>query len=318
MDLVPYNNIPFLLACAAVRIGRAVGNAVQRIPQHVAEHNAQHFSRGAGLGEAPRLHAAEAFTYFVQLHNIGAAVEQIHSDLLQFFPGDKRQLEKGAAASGHQKDHCVFRFQIFYQFQRFFRRGKTVFIRNGMACFTAFHPGDVPLHMFIFGNDDTSVHFPQSIHRRLCHLPGRLADGHQNFPAAAELIILQCMFHCFVGHHCLQRLGNNCFRIFSQFSVHPVPLFHPCKNLLQNKISCSYLRRRFFVTVAALTALQIFLVKIRNAPQHIPEVFKNNSYSFGPATTSFLPSALPSYLWKFLMNRSARSLAFASHSAGSL
>ena len=39
--------------------------------------------------------------------------------------------------------------------------------------------------------------------------------------------------------------------------------------------------------------------------------------SFGPAFTSFLPAALPSYLWKFLMKRDARSSAFLFHSSGS-
>ena len=40
-------------------------------------------------------------------------------------------------------------------------------------------------------------------------------------------------------------------------------------------------------------------------------------YACGPAATSALPAAFPSYLAKFLTNLAARSLAFVSHSAAS-
>ena len=42
-----------------------------------------------------------------------------------------------------------------------------------------------------------------------------------------------------------------------------------------------------------------------------------NYYNFGPAATSALPASLPVNLAKFLMKRSARSLALASHCAAS-
>jgi len=40
-------------------------------------------------------------------------------------------------------------------------------------------------------------------------------------------------------------------------------------------------------------------------------------YSLGPASTRALPSSLPVYFSKFLMNRADRSLAFSSHTEGS-
>lgn len=45
------------------------------------------------------------------------------------------------------------------------------------------------------------------------------------------------------------------------------------------------------------------------------EAFTMMNYNFGPAATSFLPASLPVNLAKFLMKRSARSLAFTSQSA---
>ena len=45
------------------------------------------------------------------------------------------------------------------------------------------------------------------------------------------------------------------------------------------------------------------------------EAFTMMNYNFGPAATSFLPASLPVNLAKFLMKRSAKSLAFTSQSA---
>ena len=55
--------------------------------------------------------------------------------------------------------------------------------------------------------------------------------------------------------------------------------------------------------------------RLQRQPRPYYEAFTMMNYNFGPAATSFLPASLPVNLAKFLMKRSAKSLAFTSQSA---
>ena len=189
-----------LLAGGGVRIGGAGGDHVQRIADDIRKDDGEDMRGPAELREAAAFHGGEALAHGVHLGDLRAAGQQLAGQAGELIRGDQRLFEERGAAAGEQEQDGILFGEAGDGVNGRLRPDEGILVRDRMPCLEDADVRDVALAVVVFGDHNAAVDAAaQGVAGSLGHLPGRLAGGDQDDPAAAEM-------------GALQRLGNRCVR----------------------------------------------------------------------------------------------------------
>ena len=210
---VAVRNFQCLRAGGSVRIRRTGGDHVQRVADDVAEDHGVDMRGHAPQRKAPALDGGETLTQRVDLHDVGAAGQQLARDIGQLAGGDEGLLKERRAAAGEQKQHAVVLRQARNRLQRAGSGAVAVFVRHGMARFVDFQISQRAARMVVLGHNHARVDaLAQTLVSGAGHFPGRLARRHQNQPPAGlKGDLVECLSHGRARKRLTQRGVENAF-----------------------------------------------------------------------------------------------------------
>ena len=171
-------------------------------------------------GKLAAFHRREPLPDGVDLHDVCPAGQELAGGVLQLTERDQGLFKEGAAAAGEKKQHRVVLPEIFRQRQGGFGGQDAVFIRHGMPCLKAAQPGDGPVKMAVFADDNPLCHWHAENGQRRRGHTGRGLTGSDEKHPARKPFSQQRTAHRALRHYGVDGRIGGFFRVEAKFTIH--------------------------------------------------------------------------------------------------